>query len=533
VERKTSAWVGGRDVDINNVYILGKQIGQPGQYGRAVVAEKRNPGRDEPRQYAVKIIQKTRFRGNKKVFQSFRDEVDIMAQMDHPNIIKCYEAYEDREYFYIVTELCTGGELFDRLTSKGKFSEADAAVIMRQLFGAIDYMHRVKGVCHCDLKPDNCLFESNAPDARLKLIDFGMAKIIRPKNTFREFCGTPYYVAPEVLEGRFRESADIWSLGVILFVLLHGYPPFHADQKVYGNRTDDEIFRLVREGFHPVVRPGYKNHFPEKIPISQSARALITRLIEKDVAKRPSAHEALEDPWFSGGAVTTAISPSVFESLTKFQNTSKFRSLMLETMTNFLSEVEVKQLKESFIRMDTNHDGTITVDELRRALKEIRPDVSEQEVWKIMRQADQDNDGRLSYRELYFTALDRKVREKEERMLLMFKEIDRNGDGKLSPDEISRALRDRGIESNVVELLRQVDKDGNGLIDYDEFLEAWGRNEMLPDDPAQPNLGLQAISDPEHGKPKPKEITPSPKPLRTSRSWGCCHAVDAVDESQH
>jgi serine/threonine protein kinase len=174
----------------------------------------------------------------------------------------------------------------------------------------------------------------------------------------------------------------------MMFVLLHGYPPFHADQKVFGELlqafrsfrphtdgaaagrgTDDEIFRLIRQGFRNEVLPGYKNHFPQKIPISPAARSLIARLLEKDPAKRPTAQEALEDPWFLGGAPyvlgaalracwprestrmlaslrsAAPIAASVFDSLYRFQNTSKFNAVMLETMTNLLSEAEIKRLK--------------------------------------------------------------------------------------------------------------------------------------------------------------------------------------------
>jgi serine/threonine protein kinase len=189
---------------------------------------------------------------------------------------------QDDENIYIVMEFCGGGELFDRITASGGFKEKDAARILRQILegelqtpwahsatrhsralhcpAGLSHMHG-KGIAHCDLKPDNFLFKTKEPEAPLKIIDFGMSKLVdlRRRNYFQKFCGTPYYVAPEVIQGRYREPCDMWSCGVVLFVMLHGYPPFYADPK--DKNADRKIYELIQSGFYAVEKDGYGPHF--------------------------------------------------------------------------------------------------------------------------------------------------------------------------------------------------------------------------------------------------------------------------------
>merc|ERR1719409_1680432 len=187
---------------------------------------------------AVKSISKAQ----QAHLERLKQETTLMKMMDHPNIVKLYESFEDNRCIYLVMELCTGGELFDRIIDAGHFTEAQAATVMQNMFRAIFYMHE-NHVCHRDLKPENFLFTTKDPieKTHLKVIDFGLAVKFEIGQVLTTKAGTPYYVAPQVLAGKYDHSADLWSCGVIMYVLLCGYPPFYGE-------TDGQILEKVRLG---------------------------------------------------------------------------------------------------------------------------------------------------------------------------------------------------------------------------------------------------------------------------------------------
>ena len=212
--------LGGPTEDIRTHYTLGEQLGQPGQFGYALRATKKTT--KELR--AVKVISKCKFSraADKKIhFEELRTEIEILRGMDHPNIIKLYDVFETDTEIYLVTELCSGGELFDRIKARGQYNERDASATLRQILSGIAYLHRKK-IAHCDLKPDNFLFLSGGEDSVAKIIDFGMSKYVRRRQYFHSLRGTPYYIAPEVIQGRYSFHCDMWSLGVVMFVMLFG-----------------------------------------------------------------------------------------------------------------------------------------------------------------------------------------------------------------------------------------------------------------------------------------------------------------------
>jgi calcium-dependent protein kinase len=169
-------------------------------------------------------------------------EINIMIQIDHPNIIKLYEVFEDNRYIHLIMEMCTGGELFDRImdriTKKKLYTEREAAVIFKQMMSAICYCHS-QNICHRDLKPENLLLVNNDEDAPVKVIDFGLSKIFSEENhKMTTKVGTAYYVSPEVLAGDYDEKCDIWSAAVILYILLTGEPPFNGP-------NDNDIYKKI------------------------------------------------------------------------------------------------------------------------------------------------------------------------------------------------------------------------------------------------------------------------------------------------
>ena len=212
-------------------------MGEPGQFGITYQCENKQT---KKRFYRIPHKYRPRY------LRAMHDEIDILSTLNHPNIIKLHNVYEDKSTLYLVMEECIGGDIFQRIVEKGQFTEQDAAKIIKQLLSALQYMHQENYIVHCDLKPDNILFLTKKEDSIIKIIDFGMSKVLPRMRLLSELVGTPYYTAPEILDGRYAHGADCWSIGVIMFVMLFGYPPFYVDpQKYYGKHETHAIYRKV------------------------------------------------------------------------------------------------------------------------------------------------------------------------------------------------------------------------------------------------------------------------------------------------
>jgi calcium-dependent protein kinase len=446
-------WVtGGKsDPPLSAKYKTIRNLGEPGQYGRAFEVMHK----ETKKRCAVKEINKARF--SKKNYEQFRREMRIMKDLSHPNIIKGFEAFEDEQKLYLVMELCSGKELFDRIKAKKRYSEKDAADVLNQLLQGIEYLHHHK-IAHCDLKPDNFMFETDDEHSRVKIIDFGLSKMCRPREYMSSLRGTSFYIAPEVFKGRYTYHCDMWSLGVVMFIMLFGYPPFHG--------TDAQIAQLIRRGFFNEVRPGFGPWFPAAQQISKEARDLISKLLESDPAVRLTATEALEHPWFSV-ATDKPLNNVVLSQLTDFTQKCQLKTAVLQAMSMSLSNSDLEQLQASFEALDQNHDGMITIDELRIAVTETKT-MTEEQVTAMLANADVDSDGKLSYDEIVMATVQKKLMAKEDRLYNTFRQLDMDGDGTLTAEEIEQVL---GAQSDIAAMIQEVDKDSNGKIEYDEFVE--------------------------------------------------------------
>merc|ERR1719499_2253454 len=286
-------------------FMILKQIGEPGQFGKAFQCKRKQDGKI----LAVKEISKARIYRlhpsdniRQSLLKSMQSEIDIMRRLKHKYIVNMFGTYETKHDLHIVMEECRGGELFDRIKKKRRYPEADAKPIIRMVCEALFHMHDKHRVVHCDLKPDNILFVTEAEDSPIKIIDFGMSKVLPRLRSLRELCGTPYYTAPEIINGEYSHAADMWSVGVIAYVMIFGFPPFYVDpNKYYGVKETKEIYKLILKGFDPQVKRGYGPWFPKKMPVSEEARDLMARLMEMDTSKRFTAKEALQHPWIRNG----------------------------------------------------------------------------------------------------------------------------------------------------------------------------------------------------------------------------------------
>jgi len=261
--------------------------------------------------YAIKIIDKKKFGAKKEELAMIQTEIEIMRMIEHPNIISLHEVFEDKttKKIYLVMELVTGGELFDRIVEKGSYSEKDASELISKVISAVRYLHK-KGIIHRDLKPENLLYASQEEDAEIKLADFGLSKIVgldEEAAVTNTTCGTPGYVAPEVLRMKgYDKSVDMWSIGVILYILLCGFPPFYEENTA-------KLFQTIMDGKYDFPDPEWTN-------ISDSAKDLIQRSLTVDSKKRITADEALEHPWILGyTAKEDKLDNSVIDKLKRSQ----------------------------------------------------------------------------------------------------------------------------------------------------------------------------------------------------------------------
>jgi serine/threonine protein kinase len=262
-------------------YELGDEVGR-GHFGYTCAA-KFKKGDNKGQQVAVKVIPKAKMT-TAIAIEDVRREVKILRALSgHNNLPHFYDAYEDHDNVYIVMELCEGGELLDRILSRGgKYTEEDAKTVMIQILNVVAFCH-LQGVVHRDLKPENFLFTSKEDTSQLKAIDFGLSDYVRPDERLNDIVGSAYYVAPEVLHRSYSTEADIWSVGVIVYILLCGSRPFWA-------RTESGIFRAVLK-----ADPSFDD--PPWPLLSSEARDFVKRLLNKDPRKRLTAAQALSHPW--------------------------------------------------------------------------------------------------------------------------------------------------------------------------------------------------------------------------------------------
>lgn len=442
---------------VTDKYIKEKELGS-GSYGKVFRVKNKLTGETR----ACKQLIKAKITDIDK----YNVEISIMAKVDHPSIIKLYEIYEDQRYLYLIMEECTGGELFDRILNRieaGKmYSEKEAAKIFKQIMSAICYCHD-QGICHRDLKPENILFLTKDEDSNIKVIDFGLSKIFgnmkEGKMTTR--VGTAYYVSPEVLQGAYDEKCDIWSAGVMLYILLSGDPPFNG-------ANDNEIYRAI-------ARKKYSFPDPEWKKISNEAKDLIQHMI-CDPDKRYTASQVLQHPWIAQCAPNATGKLDInIEALKNYKNTNKLKKLVLTYIASRLKDSDVTNLKQNFMTLDKNKDGTLTLEEMKEGLEKISKDVGV-DVEGIFKSIDTDKSGKIEYTEFLAASMDQKLYLREERLSEAFQMLDADGSGKISKDEIRKALKLDNIDDHTLDkYIKEYDLNGDGEIDYNEFLNMMGK----------------------------------------------------------
>ncbi|KAL0459193.1 UNVERIFIED_CONTAM: Calcium-dependent protein kinase [Sesamum latifolium] len=441
--------------NINARYDLGRELGR-GEFGVTYLCTDVETGE----KLACKSISKKKLRTAVDI-EDVRREVEIMKHMPaHPSIVTLKDTYEDDSAVHIVMELCEGGELFDRIVARGHYTERAAAHVMRTIVEVVQMCH-LQGVMHRDLKPENFLFANKKETSPLKAIDFGLSVFFKPGERFNEIVGSPYYMAPEVLKRNYGPEVDIWSAGVILYILLCGVPPFWAE-------TEQGVAQAIIRSVIDFKRDPWPK-------VSNSAKDLVKKMLDPDPTRRLSAQQVLEHPWLQDvkKAPNVSLGETVKARLKQFSIMNKLKKRALRVVADYLSVEEVAGIKEAFDTMDTEKRGKVNLEELKTGLKNLGHQIPDTEIQILMDAADVDGDGSLNYVEFVAVSVHLRKMANDEHLHKAFAFFDRNGTGYIEIDELRDALSDEdnaNTEEVIKAIMHDVDTDKDGRISYEEFV---------------------------------------------------------------
>lgn len=439
---------------ITDKYMFGKELGR-GEFGITYLCT----DRETKETVACKSISKRKLRTAVDV-EDVRREVVIMHHLPpHPNIVSLKAVYEDDNAVHLVMELCEGGELFDRIVARGHYNERAAANIARTIVEVVQACHK-NGVMHRDLKPENFLFANKQENAALKAIDFGLSVSFKPGERFSEIVGSPYYMAPEVLKRSYGPEVDVWSAGVMLYILLCGVPPFWAE-------TEQGVAYAILQGVVDFSRDPWPR-------VSDRAKSLVRQMLEPDPRRRMTAQEVLDHPWLQNfkQAPEVSLGEVVRSRLKHFSAMNKLKTKALRVIAELMSGEEVEGLKAMFNMMDTNKSGVLTFEEFKAGLRKLGSHLAEQEIRQLMDTADVDKKGTLDYGKFAALTLQLQKLNSDECLQKAFSYFDRDGNGFIDMDELKRALRDDlgpNDQNLILDIMNEVDTDKDGQISYEEF----------------------------------------------------------------
>ena len=436
--------------DIKESYIIGRVINN-GKFG--VVRE--GYLKETPKQkVAIKSIDRNSSSSNP---EHLRREIENLQRVNHPNVMKLYNVYMDDQYIHLVTELCTGGELFDRMLKRGRFDEVEAAKIMRQVLEAVEHLHSLM-IVHRDLKPENFMFLSAEQDAPLKLIDFGFSKKLdTAKQQIQTMVGTPSYVSPELLTGSYGPESDMWSCGVILYTILAGRYPFYDED-------EQKIYQMVKVGEFNLNDAAW-------VGVSEEAKDLVRHLLEKDISKRYTATRALQHPWFNKTeGPEIRVEQKLVEAYKLLKENSRLqRDTMLFLVQHFTME-EIRNFRGAFQDADTQNTNELTPAELKRCIQTLAPPGTVVELESIFRDIS-GTEGKINYLNLIEASKACKSNMYEETAWGMFKARDTDNTGLVPTRTLKTALQDLKKPMSEEEFQLRLKHFGvtRDTVDFEEF----------------------------------------------------------------
>jgi len=460
--------VSGNEVNPEKIYIKKKLLGS-GAFGEVWLVRHKDLERD----FAMKIIKKRKNKSNEE--KEILNEIEILKKLDHPKILKIIDFYSKVKKYYIITEYCPEGELFNEIIKVGRFDEGQTAFIINQILKAISYCHRNQ-IIHRDIKPENIMITKREKNGclQVKLIDFGTAKIFEKGQSENRYVGSSYYMAPEVLKRKYDEKCDLWSIGVILYILLTGRPPFDGND-------DEEILKNVEIGVYD--KTSYP--FPS---LSSYAKDLINKLLQYDAKKRISAEEALEHQWFKTAefkkkdkvnTIPHDLAKQLITNMTKYKSNNMLKCAVVAYLVHHLTNTEeCMEASKLFIKIDLNSDGKIEKHELIQGFQKYWG-MSEEEVKEkvdiIFANIDTDFNGFIEYEEFVRAAVNPTIFMSQNYLKFAFNYFDRDSSGDISYEEIKKRFSQNSnynsekMDTELREIFDKIDINNDGSISFFEF----------------------------------------------------------------
>ena len=427
-----------------------------------IAVEKHSPGLISKRcrhkrtgiTYIAKLITKKALTGFQIAPAALQRELVALKALNHPNLAQISEIYEDPHQFIIVQNSYQGGPILEQITAIRDYSEAKVASLVKQLISAVTYCHKHR-VMHRDLSPETVILDPLSTPLSLKITDFGVLSFIDVHKSLSGRFGTVYYCAPEVFSGVYDERCDLWSCGIIMHVLLMGYPPFHG-------LSDRETQVSIEEEIIDFHDPKYGN-------VSESAKNLLHRLLIKAPSHRMTGEEAITHQWFSELVAGGALDAEVVQRMMRFKGECQLKDALFTFICNhMLTEEDIKALREAFIALDRNGDGKLSREELIAGMQGSTPfGVSDLSINMLFDHIDKDHSGFIDYSEFLRSALAEEKLTRKDVLRNAFKIIDKDGNGFISKQEIACLLDENS--QNWAEIIKEADKNGDGRIDMMEF----------------------------------------------------------------
>ncbi len=468
----SSVWELSRNLGIHQIMRIydfdrGKDIGS-GHYGTV----RRARLKIEPtKTYAVKTVDKAKLKGDINIL---RNELEMLRSADHPNIIQFFEIFQEEQRFHFVMEYCEGGDITTRLETAGPYEESKAREIIFQTLLSINHLHSL-GIIHRDIKPDNFLFKSKTSgSSTIKLIDFGLSKRAPSHGKLKSVLGTPYYVAPEILERKgYDGKCDVWSAGVMMYLLLAADFPFKG-------QTQQATFDKIK-------KDTYNLSATEQLRrLSTQGRNVLAKLLAKDPNKRYTAREALRDPWFDqlnmdlNERGKKILNRSLLDRLRTFKAESKFVKEVIRLLVMIHDDVkEVIDLKDAFFYLDVLSNGVINDIELKKAFTDMGYQISDTEVEEIIHSLEVRTHNVVSYTEFVMGCIDSSFYTNSKYLQEAFHRFDINQDGYISYGDISDCFSRFGVEmprEEILKMLTDGDLDKDSRISFTEFTKLMNVN---------------------------------------------------------
>ena len=390
-------------------------------------------------------------------FDLIRSEIEILSNMDHPNIVKYFGVYEDEYHIHILMEYLKGYDLSKiiKLKKYNGFEEKDISEIICQLLNALNFIHN-QNIVHRDIKPENILFANKKDYSTLKIIDFGLATNNLKK---RSVVGTPYYMSPEMIDGHSYHQSDIWSLGVIVYLMLTGEYPFEGDdlENLFGNIKEQELN----------LQPLIKSH------CSNEAKDFVIKCLIKDYTKRIKTSECLEHPWiykFSSRKNSNLINNETVDTLLDFSNKSALQKEIYFFLAKISTETDINKLKEFFISLDIDNSGTLSIKEIEEAFEELNINIPKQKLKQICDGLDFHKDGQIKYSEFLAAMVSSYDFNKEDKLWTVFNIFKQGSKSKncITFDSMKNAVKALNLNINENDIKKCFEKY-NEEIDFESF----------------------------------------------------------------